>query len=315
MSEIATEQKLTPPGPAASPEGLQQLEKQIVEPMVEEAPAPAAKGVVLCIPALNSEKQVGKAVSKALKFVNKVIVCDDGSIDSTATRAREAGAFVVQHREGLGLGRTMSDLIEEAVKSEPQIVVTMDMERHNDPEQIPELIEPIRKDEADICIGIHEEAGVPVMGSEFLALSSKALAARSRDDFFTSMGSNDQMAVAIASGLRVKLVTFKTAALPPPAASKPKEGASAQARWDSFLRRVIVERPFFFIGAPGIELSIAGLALMVVALVSYNSGAKLNIPLIVVGGIALIVGLFFLLSFSVVYAVRHTLKGKPEPQK
>ncbi len=315
MSELASEQKLSPPGPGTTPEGLQQLEKQMVEPAIEEAPAPTPKGVVLCIPALNAEKQISRSVTKALKFVNKVIVCDDGSIDETAGRAREAGAFVVHHKEGLGLGKSMSDLIEEAIKSDPQIVVTMDMDKHNDPEQIPELIEPIRRDEADICIGIHEEAGVPTMGAELLALSSKALAARTRDDFFASLGSNDQMAVAVAAGLRVKLLTFKTAAVPPPALSRPKEGVSFQARWDGFLHRVIVERPFFFIGAPGIELSIAGLALLVVALFTYNSGSRLNIPLLVLGGVALLFGLVFLLSFSILYAVRHTLKGKSAPQK
>ncbi len=315
MSEITTEARSAAPEPAASPEGLQQLEKQIAEPTVEEAPAPTPKGVVLCIATLNAEKQIGKTVSKALKFVNKVIVCDDGSLDETASKAREAGAFVIQHKEGLGKGKAMSDLMEEALKSDPQIVVTMEVEKHNDPEQLPGLIEPIRRDEADICIGVHEEGGVPVPGVELLALNSKALGARTRDDFFTSFGGEDQMAVAVASGLRVKIVTFKSAVLSPPSIPSPKEELTIQARWEKVLHRIITERPFFFIGAPGIELTIAGLALFIGALVSYNSGARLNVPLLIVGALALAFGLIFILSFTVIFAVLHAGKGNPEPQK
>lgn len=315
MSEIVREAQPVAPGQAGSPEGLQQLEKQMAEPTMEEAPAPSPKSVVLCIAALNAEKQIGKTVSKALKVVSKVIVCDDGSLDETASKAREAGAFVIQHKEGLGKGKAMSDLMEEALKSDPQIVVTMEVEKHNDPELVPELIEPIRRDEADICIGVHEEEGVPVRGAELLALNAKALAARTRDDFFTSVGGGDQMGVAAASGLRVKIVTFKSAALPPPSVPRPKEELTIQARWDRVLHRIITERPFFFIGAPGIELAIAGLALVIVALVSYNSGARLNVPLLVVGALALAFGLIFILSFTVVYAILHAGKGKPEPQK
>jgi hypothetical protein len=315
LSEIPAEAQPEAPEPAASPEGLQQLEKQIAEPTVDEAPASSPNGIVMCIATLNAEKQIGKTVSKALKVVNKVIVCDDGSLDETASKAREAGAFVIQHKEGLGKGKAMSDLMEEALKSNPQIVITMEVEKHNDPEQVPELIEPIRRDEADICIGVHEEGGIPVRGAEMLALNSKALAARTRDDFFTSIGGGDQMAVAVASGLRVKIVTFKSAALLPPSVPRTKEELTIQARWEKILHRIISERPFFFVGAPGIELTVAGLALVIVALASYNSGAKLNVPLLVIGALALAFGLIFILSFTLVYAILHAGKGKLERQK
>ncbi|MGA1974960.1 MAG: glycosyltransferase family 2 protein [Conexivisphaerales archaeon] len=315
MSELADESQPAESELTSSPEKLQQLEKQIVEPSVEETPAPAPKEVVLCVPALNNEKQIGKLVSRALKSVNKVIVCDDGSMDQTAARAREAGAFVILHGEGLGKGKAISDLMEEALKSHPQVVVTMEVEKHNDPDQIPELIEPLLRDEADICIGVHEESGVPVRGADLLALNSKALAARSRDDFFTSIGGGDQLALAVASGLRLRIVTFKTVAAPPAAVPKTAEGLTFRARWDRTLHSVIVERPFFYVGAPGIEMTVAGVALIIIALISYKSGSRLNVPLLVVGGVALLFGLVFIMSFSVLYAVLHSSKGKAGPPK
>jgi hypothetical protein len=314
MSEQAAEEGPTTPEPA-SPEELQQLEKQIAEPVSEEAPRPGPKGVILCIPALNDEKQVGKFVSKALKFVNKVIVCDDGSLDETGAKAREAGAFVIYHREGLGLGKSMSDLIEEAMKSNPQIVITMSLKRVNDPAFIPELIEPIRKDEADICIGVHEQVGVPMAGAELMALNSKALAARSRDDFFSTTAGDDQMALAAASGLRVKLRTFKSAALTPASGGRTKEGVPLGGRWNGFLHKVLVDRPFSFIGAPGITLIVVGLSLMALATRSYVSTLKLDVPMVLGGGTALIVGLILLVEFSILYVIRQSPKERPEPQK
>ena len=40
--------------------------------------------IVACIPAYNEEKTIAKVILKARKYVDKVIVCDDGSTDMTA---------------------------------------------------------------------------------------------------------------------------------------------------------------------------------------------------------------------------------------
>jgi hypothetical protein len=315
MTEMAAEAHPEPQAPASSAEGLRQLERQIAEHPAEEAQVVVPRGTVLCVAAFNNEKQIGRLVSRALKVVDKVIVCDDGSMDETAKVAREAGAFVIRHKEGLGKGKAMADLMEEAMKAQPRIVVTMEVEKHNDPDQIPELIEPLLRDEADIAIGTHEDGGVPVKGGELLAFNSKALAARTRDDFFSSNSSTAQMATAMASGLRTKIVTFKSAALPPPPVAKVKAPVTIQERWDKLMRRLLVEKPFFFIGAPGIELSIAGAVLLVVALVSYNGGSPLNIPLLVVGFVVLLCGLMLAALFGIIYTISHLNRGRAEPQK
>jgi len=59
--------------------------------------------VVACIPAFNEERTIGGVVVRALRFVDRVVVCDDGSVDLTGAIAGGLGAVVVRH-EGEDVG-------------------------------------------------------------------------------------------------------------------------------------------------------------------------------------------------------------------
>lgn len=301
-----------------SPEKFKELEKQIEATVaVEEARVgPAPKGTVVCISAFNDEERIGKTVAHALRYCDKVIVCDDGSSDETAAKARAAGAFVIKHEEGLGKGKTTSDLVEEAIKHEPGVVVVMDMDAYGQVDNIPALLGPIVGNEADIAVGVDEGAGLDAVKTGLLALNSKALSARSKEGFFSDLGSSDQMATAAASGLRFKVVTFGPKVIPPPAIPKPKEPLNVRlkAKWERAVHTIVMERPFFFIGAPGIELTVAGLALIVYFLYVYNYAGYLNLPLGVVGAVALFFGVAFIISYTLVYAIKHAQRTKETGQ-
>ena len=58
--------------------------------------------ILACIPAFNEENIIGDVVKKTLSYVDKVIVCDDGSVDNTFNEAKIAGAEVIHHSENLG---------------------------------------------------------------------------------------------------------------------------------------------------------------------------------------------------------------------
>ncbi len=61
-------------------------------------------GVIAAMAALNEERYIGTQILKAGRYAKEVIVCDDGSTDSTAEIARLAGATVIRHEKNLGKG-------------------------------------------------------------------------------------------------------------------------------------------------------------------------------------------------------------------
>ena len=109
--------------------------------------------VVACIPAYNEEKTIGNVVLHAQKFVDKVVVVDDGSEDSTGEIARKLGAEVVSHETNLGYGASISSLFKEALKLGADIAVVLDGDNQHDPGEIPRVIEPLIKEEADMVLG------------------------------------------------------------------------------------------------------------------------------------------------------------------
>ena len=52
-----------------------------------------------CIPAYNEENTISDLVKIAKKFVDKVVVCDDGSTDDTLNNAKLAGAEIISHKK------------------------------------------------------------------------------------------------------------------------------------------------------------------------------------------------------------------------
>jgi glycosyltransferase involved in cell wall biosynthesis len=107
---------------------------------VDNAPAAACRCVAtLAIPTLNEEASIGdvlRAVPRGV--VARIIVADGGSSDATATRARDAGAEVVD--AGHGYGRAC--LAAAMAAEEADIVVFMDGDGADDPLLVAALIEP-----------------------------------------------------------------------------------------------------------------------------------------------------------------------------
>jgi glycosyltransferase involved in cell wall biosynthesis len=109
--------------------------------------------IIACIPAYNEEKTIAKVVLKAKKYVDKVIVCDDGSTDMTAEIAEALGAEVIKHERNMGYGAAIISLFKRAREVRADIMVTLDADGQHDPDYIPELTRPIIRGEADIVIG------------------------------------------------------------------------------------------------------------------------------------------------------------------
>jgi len=106
--------------------------------------------VIAVIPAYNEANRITAVVERTQKFVDDVIVADDGSTDDTASVARRAGATVVSHPQNCGAGAATMTGIEAARALGTDVIVTLDADEQHDPCDIPSLLQPILGDRADI---------------------------------------------------------------------------------------------------------------------------------------------------------------------
>jgi glycosyltransferase involved in cell wall biosynthesis len=114
---------------------------------------PRKKSIAAVIPAYNEELSIGTVVIKTRKYVDRVIVVDDGSRDQTAEIARTAGAEVIQLRKNQGKAYALMfgfDLVKQLGFS---TVVMLDGDGQHDPSAIPNLLKPILSGKADLVIG------------------------------------------------------------------------------------------------------------------------------------------------------------------
>ena len=112
--------------------------------------------VAVIIPAFNEEKSIGKVVEAIPKsaFIQTIIVVNNGSTDNTARNARNAGAIVLdENQKGYGYACLCGMKHLASLAELPEIVVFLDGDFSDYPEEIPLLIQPILSENMDLVIG------------------------------------------------------------------------------------------------------------------------------------------------------------------
>ncbi|MEM4649593.1 MAG: glycosyltransferase family 2 protein [Candidatus Bathyarchaeia archaeon] len=291
--------------------------------------------IIACIPAYNEEATIAKVIIQAQKYVDKVILCDDGSTDYTGLIAEKLGAEVIKHERRLGKGAALRSLFKKAEDLEAGVVVTLDADGQHDPNDIPKLIKPILNDEADVVIGsryIGEEPigeGMPkqrklglktVNGfvkrlgklpvrdtqSGFRAYSFKALKAIMPSEMDMSVDSEILMKAA-EKGLRIIEVPIKVSYLTP----KPSKHTPLYHALQVFLgalKFASIRHPLIFYGTPGLILLAASIFCGFMAIKLYLAKAYFSVPFTLLAAIFMLSGLLLLFTAIILFTVISILR-------
>jgi len=285
--------------------------------------------IVACIPAFREEDTIAKVVIQTLKYVDKVIVCDDGSDDMTADIAEKVGAFVIRN-EHKGKGYALTTALRYAGKFNPEIVVTLDSDGQHDPSDIQRLIQPIIEDKADMVVGsryvdgskwdppLYRRFGLWLINKfsrksckdmvkdtqcGFRAYSAKALEIIQQCEAKGYSIELEQLALAAKNGLRIVEVPVIVRYKELRRTSKQNPLRHSSELIGAALRLIVEERPLLLLGAPGALLTTLGILGAIYLLWYFNLTRYFSIPIALITIGALFIGIMLFVASILLYAM------------
>ena len=110
--------------------------------------------IKVIIPAYNEQNAIANVINDLPKIVDEVIVISNNSTDQTELNAKNAGATVLkEHRKGYGYACLKGMDYISKQKTTPEIIVFLDGDYSDYPEQLTEIIDPILNNDIDFVIG------------------------------------------------------------------------------------------------------------------------------------------------------------------
>ncbi|WP_422089993.1 glycosyltransferase family 2 protein [Tenacibaculum ovolyticum] len=113
-----------------------------------------SQSIKVIIPAYNEQDSIANVINDIPLIVNEIIVVSNNSTDATEENAKNAGATVLKEpRKGYGYACLKGMEHIASLKDKPDIVVFLDGDYSDYPEQLTELVAPIINDNIDFVIG------------------------------------------------------------------------------------------------------------------------------------------------------------------
>ena len=288
--------------------------------------------ITVGIPAYNEEKNIAKIIVKLKKMVDQILVCDDGSTDSTCAIAESLGATVIKHPKNLGYGNAIRSIFLKAREINADLLVTIDADGQHKIEDINKIIKPIVDGRADISIGSrflkednntpsYRKLGVKVITkvtnsslsekvtdaqSGFRAYNNKVLQSLTPSD--SGMGISTEILIK-SSNLGFKIAEVPTEIQYEGDTSTQNPVSHGTEVLMSTLKYISIERPLRFYGIPSFIFFAIGLIFTFSSIQYYTEVGRLNpnISLVAVGTllIGVILAVTAILLYSLVSVVRE----------
>jgi glycosyltransferase involved in cell wall biosynthesis len=303
-----------------------QIECDLPDGMFDNSNQGSGFNVIVVIPAYNEARFIGSTVLKALNYANKVLVLDDGSEDDTSQLAEAAGAIVIRHDCNLGKGAALNTGLLATRPMGADCVVTLDADGQHLPEEIHQIIAPIKAGKADLVIGsryLEKHNHVPrtrLWGHKFFntftKLSSGVQASDSQSGFraysptalesicFTSQGfsvESEMQFLAREKGLVIDEVPITIRYPDGPKRSLLVHGVQVL---NGILRLVGQHRPLFFFGIFGAFSLALGILWGCWVVKIYINSVQLAVGYTLVSILFSMVGIILLSTGFVLHSVR-----------
>ena len=282
---------------------------------------------IACIPAYNEERNIAKTIRNVAKFVNQVIVCDDGSTDNTVSEAENTGAYVIKLQKNAGKGAALKEIFKFAKSSNIDIMITIDADGQFVPEEIPLLLKPIIEKKSDIVVGyrfddktempkyrkignkvldkitnLAEDIGVRDTQSGFRSYSKKAIEII---NFSTNGFGADSEILIDAAKKKLKISEEKiTVIYNTGGRTSTKDPITHTSEViASVVEQIAIKNPLKYLGIPGIISIFISVIFGIHLIAGFNETGYFSIPitLIVLG--SLIIGLMLILISVLLYSI------------
>ena len=282
--------------------------------------------ITVGIPAYNEEKNIAKIIVQLKKVADQILVCDDGSTDSTSEIAESLGAIVIKHPKNLGYGSAIRSIFLKSREINAEILVTIDADGQHKIEDVKKVTKPIVDGQADISIGSrfleegdnapkYRKLGVKIITkvtnsslsekitdaqSGFRAYNNKVLQSLTPSD--SGMGISTEILIK-SSNLGLKIAEVPTEIQYEGETSSQNPISHGTGVLISTLKYISIERPLVFYGIPSFIFFIIGLTFTFFAVQYYAEIGRLNTNLTLIAGGTLLIGVVLVVTTILLYSL------------
>ena len=282
--------------------------------------------ITVGIPAYNEEKNIAKIIVGLKKVADQILVCNDGSTDSTAEIAESLGAIVIKHPKNLGYGSAIRSIFLKSREINAEVLVTIDADGQHKIEDVKKVIKPIVDGQADISIGSrfleegdnapkYRKLGINIITkvtnsslsekitdaqSGFRAYNNKVLQSLTPSD--SGMGISTEILIK-SSNLGLKIAEVPTEIQYEGETSSQNPVSHGTGVLMSTLKYISIERPLVFYGIPSFIFFIIGLTFTFFAAQYYAEIGRLNTNLTLIAGGSLLIGVILIVTTILLYSL------------
>ena len=283
--------------------------------------------VIIGIPAYNEEKNIAVIITKLKKITDKIIVCDDGSMDLTSKISEGLGATVIKHEKNLGYGAAIRSIFLKAKEMNGDVLVTFDADGQHRIEDIENVTTPIINQEAELVIGSrflddsekevpqYRKVGIKVITkitnasikekltdsqSGFRAYSKKVVDELNPSEL--GMGISTEILIK-ASSKNFKIVEVPIKILYSGDTSTHNPISHGSSVILSTIKYTSIEHPLKFYGIPSVIFFIIGLSFTYLSAQYYAEIGRLNTNLTIVAAGTVLIAVVLLITSILLYSL------------